>query len=91
MDKLNFEEYKSPWKYLLWIPGILILDIPLMLGFMYLDTWLLTPEPGKVGYPTPIISMIGMLILTTITVIVTALALFYAIRQYLRNKSITKK
>lgn len=91
MNKFNFGEYKSPWKYLLWIPGMLILDIPLMLGFMHLDTWLLTPEPGKVGYPMPIISMIGMLILTTLTVIVTVLALFFAIRQYLRNKDNTKK
>ena len=86
MQEAKIKKRKSPWRYLLWIPGIAIIDIPLMFGFMYLDTWLLTPEPGKVGHPLPFISMIGMMIILVITGIVTCASLYMTIRQYFINK-----
>lgn len=88
MEETKIKKHKSPWRYLLWIPGIALIDIPLMFGFMYLDTWLLTPEPGKVGHPIPFISMIGMLIILAITAIVICLSLYKTIRQYYINKKI---
>lgn len=88
MEEKQLSTKKSPWKYLLLIPAMLLLDIPMMFGFMYLDTWLLTPKPGEVGHPMPIISMIGYVGLTGLTIIGSLIAIILCIRQYLRNKKV---
>lgn len=80
--------HKSLLRYLYIIILMLILDPFVLYVLLKLDAYLCTPKAGQVGFPMPIIFMLGAVVLAAINIIVIMLMLFFAIRKYNKNKNL---
>jgi hypothetical protein len=66
---MNMEKRKSPWRWLLLIPGKIILDIIVFCAAVAIDTHVV-PDPNALGHPAPAFTLIAFFVLPVLTVIV---------------------
>lgn len=86
--KKALRENKNIIHYLYVIIIMLILDPFVLYCLLKLDAYLCTPKAGQVGFPMPIIFMLGAVVLAAINFIVIVAMLFLAIRRYHENKKL---
>jgi len=76
---------KKWWRYLLWIPGVLVLDVLLLVGAALLDVSLLPAEPSGQGHGFPVVSLLASFILFGVTGLVLVWSVYKATRSFLQQ------